>query len=447
MFKAKPEDLKMSDYVSWGTSASDARGKIVDIRTNGEVSSSISDYTLTGTSDDPVYVIKLVQKDQDGKDVLTEQTVVHRADALTVIPDPIKSIKTFFSGSLKAKENGVVEGYLVRFGNSNDTDLEKDYFTKSTDFGFEFDGGQSHKLGLYYNHGMDKTLGTKKIGYGEVMMDDKGLWYSAQLDMADEYSKMIYDLAKKGQLGFSSGSASHMVEREMMGKAYEIKRWALAEASLTPTPAEYRNKAEAKRYFNSEGQFVDLTEEEKLGLSKKSEDDYEGEYSRVEGMVEGLIVINATPEEIASTIYDGVEEDLVAEAIHCLYKRMIGGVLGVIESEGDISTINAVVQGFHDRVIVVAEKYVVMPEAQMSMEMEAMKNIVAKSPENIKGCERALRDAMDLSRSQAKGLAKLVWNHLRDVSETQEPQIKTVINVDKEAEKNALLTAALKYLI
>ena len=275
MFKAKPEDLKMDDYVSWGTSASDARGKIVDIRTDGEVQSSISDYTLTGTPEDPVYLIKLVQKDQDGKDVLTDQTVVHRADALRVIPDPIKSMKTFYSSEIKAKENGVVEGYLVRFGNSNDTDLEKDYFTKSTDFGFEFDNGESHKLGLYYNHGMDKTLGTKKIGYGTVKMDDKGLWYSAQLDMADEYSKMIYDLAKKGQLGFSSGSASHMVEREMMGKSYEIKRWALAEASLTPTPAEYRNKAEAKRYFDEEGRYVDYTEKEKREMSKKSEDEYE----------------------------------------------------------------------------------------------------------------------------------------------------------------------------
>jgi len=446
MFKAKPEDLKMDDYVSWGTSASDARGKIVDIRTDGEVESSISGYTLTGTPEDPVYVIKLVQKNQDGKDVLTEQTVIHRADALRVIPDPIKSIKTFYSGELKAKENGKVEGYLVRFGNSNDTDLEKDYFTKSTDFGFEFDNGESHKLGLYYNHGMDKTLGTKKIGYGTVKMDDKGLWYSAQLDMADEYSKMIYDLAKKGQLGFSSGSASHMVEREMMGKAYEIKRWALAEASLTPTPAEYRNKAEAKRYFDNEGRFVDYTEKEKRDM-KNGDYDEENLDGEVDDMVEGLMMINATPEEIASTIYDGVEEDLVADSIHCLYKRMIEGVLGVIESGGDISTINAVVQGFHDRVLMVADKYVAMPEAQMSMEMEAMKGIVAKSPENIKQCERALRDAMDLSRSQAKGLAKLVWNHLRDVSETQEPEIKNTINVDKESERNALLTEALKYLI
>jgi hypothetical protein len=80
------------------------------------------------------------------------------------------------------------------------------------------------------------------------------------------------------------------------------------------------------------------------------------------------------------------------------------------------------------------------------MEMEAMKGIVAKSPENIKQCERALRDAMDLSRSQAKGLAKLVWNHLRDANETSEPEVKTT-NIKEDSERNDLLAEALKYLI
>ena len=173
MFKALPDDLKMGDYVSWGTSGSDAKGKIVDIRTDGEVESSISGYTLTGTPRDPVYVIKLVQTNQDGNDVLTEQTVIHRADALRKIPDPIKSLKTFYFDGLKAKENGVVEGYLVRFGNPNDTDLEKDYFTKNTDFGFEFNKGESHKLGLYYNHGMDKVLGTKTVSYTHLTLPTK----------------------------------------------------------------------------------------------------------------------------------------------------------------------------------------------------------------------------------------------------------------------------------
>jgi len=101
IMKAMPEDLKLNEYVTWNASGGVARGKIVDIRKDGEVSSSISDYTLTGTEDDPVYVIKLVQKDQEGNDVLTEQTVIHRADALRVIPDPIKSIKLIYQTVLK----------------------------------------------------------------------------------------------------------------------------------------------------------------------------------------------------------------------------------------------------------------------------------------------------------------------------------------------------------
>ena len=89
--KAEMESLSVGDFVSWGTSASDAMGKIVLVKTDGEVQSSISDYVLTGTKEDPAYVIKLVQKDSEGNMVLTEQTVVHRADALSKIQDPIKS--------------------------------------------------------------------------------------------------------------------------------------------------------------------------------------------------------------------------------------------------------------------------------------------------------------------------------------------------------------------
>ena len=54
MLKAKPEDLKMDSYVSWNASGGVARGKIVDIRTDGEVNSSIGGYTLTGSIDSTV---------------------------------------------------------------------------------------------------------------------------------------------------------------------------------------------------------------------------------------------------------------------------------------------------------------------------------------------------------------------------------------------------------
>lgn len=463
MFKAKPEDLKMDNYVSWNASGGVARGKIVDIRTDGEVNSSIGGYTLTGTPEDPVYVIKLVQKDQEGNDVLTEQTVVHRADALRVIPDPIKSIKTFLADSIKVNSNGSVSGYLVRFGSPNDTDLENDYFTKSTDFGVDLSNGKEAGIGLYYNHGMDSKIKTNKIGYAQIKMDDKGIWLRGQLDMADEYSKMIYEMAKMGKLGLSSGAASHMVERERMGKSFEIKRWPVAEASLTPTPAESRNMVAAKRYYDEMGRFIPYSKEELARMEDKEYNDYmmmisrnmpmkseyeEEEESEVDDMVEGLEMVGATPEEISMTIFDGIEEDLLSDVMHCLYKRMLEGIMGVYETSKDPATINAILQEFHNRAMDVVGKLSMSEDATMMMEMDNMKSLVAKSPSNIKQCERSLRDALDLSRSQSKRLAKLVWENLRDVEIPSEPEIKNKENdIDREALRQDLLKAALKYRI
>ena len=344
--KAKPSDLKMGDYVQWNASGGKAQGKIVDIRTDGEVNSSISGYTLTGTPDDPVYVIKLVQRNQDGNDVLTEQTVIHRADALGVIPDPIKSVKVFQGSELKAVGNGMVKGYLVRFGGPEDTDLERDYFTKSTDFGMEFNDGSAHKLGLYYNHGMDPVVKTKKIGYGTIKMTDSGLWYEAQLDMADEYAKMIYELAKKGKLGFSSGAASHMVDRMPVGKSFEIKRWNLAEASLTPQPAESRNMASVKRYFDETGRFIPYTREEIARMEdkeydaymsmmfdkmNKKSDDGEEEYDDIEDMVEGSIAVGSDPSMIAEVVFEDSNLDVFKYGLKCLLMKLKYAMVSVLE--------------------------------------------------------------------------------------------------------------------
>jgi len=463
MFKAKPEDLKMDNYVSWNASGGVARGKIVDIRTDGEVNSSIGGYTLTGTPEDPVYVIKLVQKDQEGNDVLTEQTVVHRADALRVIPDPIKSIKTFLADSIKVNSNGSVSGYLVRFGSPNDTDLENDYFTKSTDFGVDLSNGKEAGIGLYYNHGMDSKIKTNKIGYAQIKMDDKGIWLRGQLDMADEYSKMIYEMAKMGKLGLSSGAASHMVERERMGKSFEIKRWPVAEASLTPTPAESRNMVAAKRYYDEMGRFIPYSKEELARMEDKEYNDYmmmisrnmpmKSEYemeeeSEVDDMVEGLEMVGASPEQISMTIFDGIEEDLLSDVMHCLYKRMLEGIMGVYETSKDPATINAILQEFHNRAMDVVGKLSMSDDATMMMEMDNMKSLVAKSPSNIKQCERSLRDALDLSRSKAKTLAKMVWENLRDVELPSEPTTKKIqIDVERENLRLDLLKKALKYQI
>ena len=432
--KAKPEDLKMNDYVEWNASGGKAQGKVVDIRKDGEVSSNISDYTLTGTEDDPVYVIKLVQRDQEGNDVLTEQTVIHRADALRVIPDPIKSVKVFQGSNIKATGRGMVEGYLVRFGSPSDTDLERDFFTKSTDFGMEFSDGSAHKLGLYYNHGMDP------------------------LDLADEYAKMIYELAKKGKLGFSSGAASHMVDREPMGKSFMIKRWNLAEASLTPQPAESRNMASVKRYYDEMGRFIPYTREELARMDKKEYDAYMGmmfdkmntmknegydeEYDDIDDMVEGSIAVGSDPRMIAETVFEDSNLDVFKYGMKCLLMKLKYAMVSVLEY-GTVEDADAILTKFHMLALDLFNKMKVddistaMVDESVMMMDEAMKNVKLSS---VKEVEKILRDVGNISRSQSKQLANLVWNVQRDVEPSQDPETKTID--DKAELRKSLLEKA-----
>lgn len=146
-----------------------------------------------------------------------------------------------FGGAIKALGKGRVGGLLVRYSDADSPDLEGEFFTKSTDFGLEFPA----KVGVYYNHGMDPEIGKDRLTRAEVKATDEGLWFEAQLDLSDRYQAKVYELAKLERLGASSGAAPHLVKKEKAEKATEIKAWPLAEASLTVTPAEWRNTVAA----------------------------------------------------------------------------------------------------------------------------------------------------------------------------------------------------------
>lgn len=152
-----------------------------------------------------------------------------------------------FGTEVKALGDGKVGGYLIRFSDEKTPDLTGDFFTAKTDF------GEHDSAPILYQHGLDSTLKARVIGKGKLRKDDVGVWVEAQLSMRDEYEKAIYELAEKGKLGWSSGTASHLVERQTAGKANWIKAWPLGlDASLTPTPAEPRNSAiTLKAYVDS----------------------------------------------------------------------------------------------------------------------------------------------------------------------------------------------------
>ena len=303
---------------------------------------------------------------------------------------------------IKSDRLGYVKGYLVRFGDTKATDLEGDYFTKATDYGFPMEEGKRVPLNVYYHHGMDQAVGKKSIGTGFIKMTDEGLWYEAQLDMADEYGKMVAKLCKQGKMGFSSGAAAHMVERKTMGGASEIIRWPIAEASITPTPAEFRNSVKSLEEYYGMGEMED--EEEMMP----------------EPMPE------QSPEEYAAELFKMAESDLIHEGMEAYYEAMSEGI-GMV---ADASMAEAIIDMFASR----------------AKQLYAMHGAKCIQPASLRSVERRLRDAVGLSRSSAKRLAPVVWESLRDADQPDEQPSIVVEAKAHDVDERAELLARLELL-
>lgn len=307
-------------------------------------------------------------------------------------------VLTSFVDGIKSDRLGHVKGYLVRFGDSKATDLEGDYFTKATDYGFPLEEGKRVPLNVYYHHGMDAQVGKKSIGTGYIKMTDEGLWYEAQLDMADEYGKMVAKLCKQGKMGFSSGAAAHMVERKSMGGASEIIRWPIAEASITPTPAEFRNSVKSLEEYYGMGEMDDMEEEEMIMAPMPEQ----------------------SAAEYAAEIFKEAEGELIHEGLEA-YWDALSGAMEVIESQ-DMA--DALIDAFAER----------------AKGLYAMHGAKCIQPASLRGVERRLRDAVGLSRSAAKRLAPVVWDSLRDADQPEtQPDLVVEAKAHDKDERQELL--------
>lgn len=249
-------------------------------------------------------------------------------------------------GEVKALEGGKVVGYLITFSDQNSPDLSGDFFTKDTDFG-------PHKTSAtLYNHGLDIKLGNRKIGEGTIKQDEFGIWFESQLEMRDRYEKAIYELAKKGKLGWSSGTASHLVQREKVGNANKITSWPLGlDASLTPTPAEPRNIAmslkamkstdielltQAEDAANAELEKQKLLEQERKVQMEQPANAVESALKTVQDEIKAQAELKAAREKQEQEIQAKVKE-LLAEAMKAAPEVKGGGsaALNLKTQQGD----------------------------------------------------------------------------------------------------------------
>lgn len=151
----------------------------------------------------------------------------------------IKSAPVFHT--MKAMGKGRLGHYAVLWGDDNKRDLYKEWFDQSTD---ELDVifKAMGKLPALYQHAMDDTVKTSVVGVVDTMKaDDIGLWVETQLNLADQYSQAIEQIAETGKLGTSTGT---LPGARKVAKTGYIERWPIAEISLTPTPAEPRMRTQ-----------------------------------------------------------------------------------------------------------------------------------------------------------------------------------------------------------
>ncbi len=126
-------------------------------------------------------------------------------------------------------ETVTIAGYGVIFGG---IDLAGDTFDPDTDYRLEYVPVKA----VYFDHALQREMREEIGEVKKVTKDAVGLFLEAQLRRSAKYMEAVMEMLEKGKLGWSSGSAPHLVVKE----AGHIKRWPVIEWSLTPTPAEPR---------------------------------------------------------------------------------------------------------------------------------------------------------------------------------------------------------------
>lgn len=144
-----------------------------------------------------------------------------------------------------------IRGYAVMWGDEGTVDLEREFFTRATNF---WDAALGLPRPLTWDHGQDGAMRAPTVVGQIVEMgdDDIGRWYHATLSRSHEYRRAIDALIGKRALGTSSDSAPQYVRRhKTKSGAVWLAEWPLFAAALTATPCEPRMMDAGSPYWKS----------------------------------------------------------------------------------------------------------------------------------------------------------------------------------------------------
>jgi hypothetical protein len=164
-----------------------------------------------------------------------------------------------------------IQAYTFLWGSPAQKDIERDYFTKETNFWDDILGKSARPL--TWDHAQDSEFkASPVIGKIDEFGDDEvGRWYTAHLERAHKYRKAIDALIERGLLGSSSDSASQYVRKVKKGTSNFIATWPWFASALTDAPCEPRmlDEGKAAQFFKS------------LGVSLPVEPEAHGDHGRL----------------------------------------------------------------------------------------------------------------------------------------------------------------------
>jgi HK97 family phage major capsid protein len=243
-----------------------------------------------------------------------------------------------YGDEIKALPDGKIGGYLVKFSTADDPDAspQRDYFDAKTDFGFK--RGTRKTTPIWFNHRIPIKAANgaeiaikEQIGEGELEILDDGVFVEAVL-----YNRKRYEAALAA-MGWSSGTAAHLVERKPVKGANHVACWPLGlDASITPTPAEPRTQVIPLKSLSDNTSLLPPLPSEpepEADAERATEEQGEGGQLSVKSNLE-VFTMDITEEKLQEIVQAAVKQG-AEEAIKALPAEPVKAGISVTRDEGD----------------------------------------------------------------------------------------------------------------
>ena len=163
--RAAPDALSVGDFVSWDTSGGRARGKIEKIERDGSINVPDSDFTITGTEDDPAALIQVYRGGEP-----SDTRVGHKFSTLTKI-DPIRMDEEEMPEEMA--EEMIEDERSV----NEDDNVARFYEDNNLQRAFQFDRNKIDEesrtimIGVSSEEPVERRFGMEVLGHNEEEID------------------------------------------------------------------------------------------------------------------------------------------------------------------------------------------------------------------------------------------------------------------------------------